>query len=174
MENYFNLKKSFVFYGAYHNEYRNQLIHVVGIPAIFTTALHFASKVPLVGGFNLSDLTAVFYATSFIKMEPVAGLLYAPLIFGMHYLANKTLQGQTSLAIAIHVGGWIAQFIGHGLFERRAPALLDNLGQAIHAAVFFAWLEVLFFLGYRPKLQKELKVLIDAEVKKFQAQSKKA
>jgi 2-hydroxy fatty acid dioxygenase len=174
MDNYFNLRKSFVFYGAYHNEYRNQIIHVVGIPTIFTTALHFASKVPIYGGINLSDVTALFYATSFIKMEPVAGILYAPLIFGMHYLANKTLAGHTSLAVALHVGGWIAQFIGHGFFERRAPALLDNLLQAVHAAVFFAWLEILFFCGYRPKLRKELDTLIAAEVKKFQNSKKSA
>jgi uncharacterized membrane protein YGL010W len=30
-------------------------------------------------------------------------------------------------AILLHVGSWIAQFLGHGLAEKRAPALLDNL-----------------------------------------------
>jgi 2-hydroxy fatty acid dioxygenase len=33
----------------------------------------------------------------------------------------------TPVIIAIHVLCWIAQFIGHGLAEKRAPALLDNL-----------------------------------------------
>ena len=28
-----------------------------------------------------------------------------------------------------HVIGWIAQFIGHGVFEGRKPALMDNLLQ---------------------------------------------
>lgn len=27
----------------------------------------------------------------------------------------------------LHVLSWIAQFLGHGLAEKRAPALLDNL-----------------------------------------------
>ena len=35
-----------------------------------------------------------------------------------------------------HVIGWIAQFIGHGVFEGRKPALMDNLlqgkGRIIH------------------------------------------
>lgn len=29
----------------------------------------------------------------------------------------------------LFLGSWVVQFIGHGVFERRAPALLDNLGQ---------------------------------------------
>jgi len=30
-------------------------------------------------------------------------------------------------ATAVHVFAWVMQFIGHGVFEKRAPALLDNL-----------------------------------------------
>jgi len=30
-------------------------------------------------------------------------------------------------AALLHVGSWIAQFLGHGLAEKRAPSLLDNL-----------------------------------------------
>jgi len=30
-------------------------------------------------------------------------------------------------AIIIQVVSWVAQFLGHGLAERRAPALLDNI-----------------------------------------------
>lgn len=29
----------------------------------------------------------------------------------------------------VFAGAWIGQFIGHGVFERRAPALKDNLVQ---------------------------------------------
>lgn len=35
--------------------------------------------------------------------------------------------GKQSLAVLIHASGWIFQFIGHGVAEGRAPALLDNL-----------------------------------------------
>lgn len=31
------------------------------------------------------------------------------------------------IAAAVHALCWIAQFLGHGLAEKRAPALLDNL-----------------------------------------------
>ena len=32
-----------------------------------------------------------------------------------------------SIALPVHIICWIAQFLGHGLAEGRAPALLDNL-----------------------------------------------
>ncbi|KAK4773878.1 hypothetical protein SAY87_028897 [Trapa incisa] len=46
---------------------------------------------------------------------------------------------------------WTAQFIGHGVFEKRAPALLDNLAQAFLMAPYFVLLELLQkFFGYEP------------------------
>jgi uncharacterized membrane protein YGL010W len=35
--------------------------------------------------------------------------------------------GAANKVALIHVGSWIAQFYGHGVHEKRAPALLDNL-----------------------------------------------
>lgn len=180
LDDYFNLRKSFVFYGAYHKETRNKWIHILFVPTIFTTALHFASKLPLCncanapsGVVTLADVAAVFYAVSFIKMEVGAGLMYAPLIYGMHHIANNALKGHTEVAIGLHVLGWVCQFIGHGLFERRAPALFDNLFQALHAAVFFVWLEVLFALGYKPELHKELQQQVDKAIAGFKSKEKK-
>jgi uncharacterized membrane protein YGL010W len=168
LDNYFDLKKSFVFYGAYHNEWRNKLIHICCVPMIYTTALQFASRVRI-GPVSLSDVAAGCYALSFMKMELGAGLMYAPLIYLMHSCATTKLQPYTKECIGIHVVCWLLQFIGHGIFERRAPALLDNPLQAVHAAVFFVWLEVLFALGYKPTLAKTLQELVDEEVRTFQS-----
>ena len=33
------------------------------------------------------------------------------------------------MIFSAHVIGWVAQFIGHGVFEGRKPALMDNLLQ---------------------------------------------
>lgn len=70
-------------------------------------------------------------------------------------------------AIVLHVGSWIAQFVGHGKFEGRAPALLDNLFQAFFLAPLFVWLEMLFSLGYRPELQKRVDEGVQQDIKKF-------
>ena len=38
-----------------------------------------------------------------------------------------------------HVIGWIAQFIGHGVFEGRKPALMDNLLQGKGRLIHQTW-----------------------------------
>ena len=42
----------------------------------------------------------------------------------------------------INIVSWIAQFIGHGVFEKRAPAIKDNLAYAL-LAPFFITFEVM-------------------------------
>jgi 2-hydroxy fatty acid dioxygenase len=67
----------------------------------------------------------------------------------------------------MHVTSWIVQFIGHGVFEGRAPALLDNLVQAVFLAPLFVWLEILFAMGYRPELKSRLNIAVEADIAKF-------
>ena len=106
-------------------------------------------------------------------MEPVAGGMLAPLLLGATAYANylTSAYGMTAnyWALGVHVASWLAQFVGHGIFEGRAPALLDNLVQAFFLAPFFVWLEVLFFFGYRPELRARLDQAVKKEVESFRA-----
>lgn len=68
---------------------------------------------------------------------------------------------------------WIAQFIGHGKYEGRKPALLDNLVQALFLAPLFVWYEVLFKMGFYKGLQKEVEVGVEKEVAKLKAGGEK-
>jgi uncharacterized membrane protein YGL010W len=151
------LGRAFVFYGSYHNDFVNQLIHVTCVPVIFTTALSFLSKLPLpavasklvpqaVGRMIGADAArswalpaAAGYAGYYLSLAPgFLGGSAALLVLGalpasaaaLKALSMKTLVGA-------HVVSWIAQFVGHGAFEGRSPALLDNLFQAIFMAPFF-------------------------------------
>ena len=107
----------------------------------------------------------------YVLLEPVAGTLLAVLglavtAFGNHMrLEDSTTTNQ--VALATHVVCWILQFIGHGVFEKRAPALLDNLVQAIFLAPLFVWLELLFMLGYRPELKARVDSDVEKEIAKF-------
>ena len=67
----------------------------------------------------------------------------------------------------IHIFSWLAQFVGHGKFEGRAPALLDNLVQAFLLAPLFVWMEILFFFGYRPELKQRMESNVEKEIQKF-------
>ena len=104
-------------------------------------------------------------------MEPVAGGLLAPLLLAATAYSKHltTTYGATAnyVAFGLHVFSWVAQFVGHGVFEGRKPALFDNLVQALFLAPFFVWMEILFFFGYRPELKSRLDKAVKVEVEKF-------
>jgi uncharacterized membrane protein YGL010W len=122
---------------------------------------------------NLGTIACLVYSTLYILMEPVAGGMLAPLLLGGTAYANHltSTYGMKAnwIAIGVHVFSWLAQFVGHGIFEGRAPALLDNLVQAIFLAPLFVWLEILFAFGYRPELKSRLDQSVEKEIAKFRA-----
>lgn len=119
---------------------------------------------------NLGTVVAALYATLYILMEPVAGGLLAPLLLGATAYANHltATYGMTAngWALGLFITSWVAQFIGHGVFEGRAPALLDNLIQALFLAPFFVWMEILFYFGYRPGLKGRVDKAVQQEIQK--------
>ncbi|GAA5828472.1 hypothetical protein JCM11251_006264 [Rhodosporidiobolus azoricus] len=187
-----DLEHQFSFYASYHTNHTNVLIHIFCVPLIFFTGLILSHGIP---GFStalvslptfevlgqtvhfdatIPSLVAAGYAAYFVLLEPVAGLLYAPLLLTAGHLSNVLYSSHHDeamrLATYFFVGSWIAQFVGHGKFERRAPALLDSLLQSLVLAVFFVWLEVLFFLGYRPALYERLMSKTGIKVAEFRRQ----
>lgn len=122
---------------------------------------------------NLGTIACLVYSTLYILMEPVAGGMLAPLLlggtaYGNHLTSTYGMKANW-IAIGVHIVSWLAQFVGHGIFEGRAPALLDNLVQAIFLAPLFVWLEILFAFGYRPELKARLDQSVEEEIVKFKA-----
>jgi 2-hydroxy fatty acid dioxygenase len=120
---------------------------------------------------NAGTILCLLYAILYILLEPVAGGILAPLLLTSTALANYLTSTYGSKAnnwaLGVHVASWIAQFIGHGVFEGRAPALLDNIVQAVFLAPLFVWLEVLFAMGYRPGLKARLDKAVEEDIAKF-------
>lgn len=120
---------------------------------------------------DLGTLGTIGYCVFYILLEPVAGTLISPMLIVStaywHHLLSIAPSLTNQIAIGVFILSWIAQFIGHGAFEGRAPALLDNLVQALVLAPFFVWMEVLFMLGYRPELKGRVDKEIEKEIEKF-------
>ncbi|KAG0307250.1 hypothetical protein BGZ98_000699 [Dissophora globulifera] len=182
----FDLKYQLTQYASHHNNPVNIGIHLTCIPLILWSALVFASKTGpllqapasakfLTGLFqsfppNAGILAMFAYCLYYIKLDKVAGLLTMPLFMGLakHATAfNNTRADATKIATLVQIVAWGAQFIGHGVYEKRAPKLVDNLLQALVLAPYFVVYEVLFTLGYRPKLKAELYKLVDADIREF-------
>lgn len=127
---------------------------------------------------NLGTIAAILYSGLYLLLEPFAGFLLATFCIGGAALGNYLRQQDSATtfqgALALHIVCWIFQFIGHGVYEGRAPALFDNLIQAIFLAPMFVWLEILFMFGYRPELQARVNKKVQIEIEKFRGQSKKA
>ena len=148
------LTKAFAFYGAYHSNPINQHIHIICVPAIYTTALSFLTRVPLAaapraaagllaalgerpGAVSAALPAALGYAGYYLALalprRPLLGAAAAALALGALPLAHwlPTLgAGAMGYVVAVHVASWVAQFYGHGVHEGRSPALLDNLWRA--------------------------------------------
>ncbi|OJD17074.1 hypothetical protein AJ78_02823 [Emergomyces pasteurianus Ep9510] len=184
-----NLEKQFTFYGAYHHNPVNVAIHIIFVPVIMLCMFQLATNTghlfPLPDSLsiknlppNLGTIAGLLYAILYILMEPVAGSLLAPLLVGGTAFVNHLTATYGSTAtywgLCIQAVAWIAQFVGHGAFEGRAPALLDNLVQAFFLAPFFVWLEVLFSLGYRPQLKARIDQAVMKEIAKFKEAKVKA
>jgi len=95
----------------------------------------------------------------------------------MYHFATRYTWAENALlfSVVVHISAWIMQFVGHGVYEKRKPALLDNLVQALVLAPFFVFCETLFMFGYRPALAKSIDEKAALDIAKWkESQSKKA
>ncbi|EOY01872.1 hypothetical protein QUC31_013553 [Theobroma cacao] len=188
----FDLEKHFAFYGAYHSNPINIAIHMLFVWPIFFTAIlilcftpplfhlpHidfslFGSHVALV--LNFGFLFALIYAVFYVCLDIKAGTL-AALLCGVCWIGSSFLAARLGFSLAwkvvlvVQLVCWAGQFIGHGFFEKRAPALLDNLVQALIMAPFFVLLEALqTFFGYEPYLgfHAVVQTKIEAQINDWQ------
>merc|ERR1711988_286133 len=153
---FFDLRKQLVFYVSYHSQPVNVLIHLFciwnlmwsGMVLLHSTpslspAPSALTSLPLLGGtpINIQMVVTIIY----VLMDPVAGSLAAAMVLFLHkwtfdlVTVGAPVQGYPLLqaVLMFHVVMWIAQFIGHGVFEGRAPALLDSWDQAFITAPLF-------------------------------------
>ncbi|KAF2859137.1 DUF962-domain-containing protein [Piedraia hortae CBS 480.64] len=166
----------------------NVAIHVICVPILLMTGFLLATNsptLPLPAWLtvrqlppNLGTTSALLYSLLYMLMEPFAGALLAPLLMGgtavSNHLTSTYGMKANKIALTVHIVCWIAQFIGHGVYEGRAPALLDNLVQAIFLAPFFVWLEILFFFGYRPELKSRLDKAVQSDIAKWKSEKTSA
>ncbi|KAH7515974.1 hypothetical protein FEM48_Zijuj10G0085100 [Ziziphus jujuba var. spinosa] len=193
----FDLEKHFAFYGAYHSNPINIAIHMLFVWPIFFTALLLAYFTPslfnlphidfsLFGNhfdliLNIGFLATVIYSVFYICLDVKAGSL-AALFCVICWVTSSFLARKLGFSIAwkvvlvAQIVCWTGQFIGHGVFEKRAPALLDNLVQAFIMAPFFVLLEALQdFFGYepRPGFHAAVQAKIDSEINEWKEKKQK-
>ncbi|GAB4845458.1 hypothetical protein Ancab_038865 [Ancistrocladus abbreviatus] len=177
----FDLETHYAFYGAYHSNPVNILIHMLFVWPIFYTALipFYFVPIPYLSNFGL--LVALVYGLFYVNLDFKSGSLAALLCFlcwvGACSLASHLgFSLAWKVALVVQLFCWTSQFIGHGVFEKRAPALLDNLVQAFLMAPYFVLLEALEkFFRYEPYLgfHASVQAKVAAEIKEWKDQKQK-
>lgn len=154
-------------YAAAHQHPFNVIIHMVGIPAIMLGALIPMSWVGVnVFGVSVSLAHAlitgffVFYLTLDKLFALIFLLLASVLLVIASALAPVASATGWVYAIALFVGGYIGQFVGHAV-EKSMPVLVKHPIQANLAAPFFTVVELAQFCGLRQEMFAAIKEEIE-------------
>jgi len=126
----------FASYSGDHRNATNQWIHVFAVPLILWSVIALLWCIPVVGIWfrpGLWAALAMFFAWAFYyRASRKLGYGMLAVFVGLSWLTrwlHDTTLGATqllTLAIAVFVLAWIAQFVGHRI-EGRKPSFLTDL-----------------------------------------------
>jgi uncharacterized membrane protein YGL010W len=150
-------------YAAVHRDWRNKATHFVGIPVIvFSLLLALSLWRFELGGrdWTMSLAVAVVAVVGWMALDLGIGAIMG-VIMAAGWFAAEALAGSLGSAsavwmafIALFVGGWVLQFLGHH-YEGKRPALLDNIFQAFIGPMFLV-AEAMMVMGQRTDLAEAM------------------
>lgn len=149
-------------YASVHRDWRNKATHFVGIPIIvFSLLLLTLWRFELGGREGTMSLAiAILAVLGWMALDLGIGLAMA-LIMAVAWYAAEAFAGALGSAqavwiafIALFVGGWVLQFLGHH-YEGKRPALLDNIFQGFIGPMFLV-AEAMVVMGQRSDLARAM------------------
>ena len=123
-----DIRSLFADYASYHRTKGNKFFHRLGIPTIVLTLFGMLARVPIfdIGSFRVDAAVVliVLSAMYYLALEWRLGIamLGVSIIF---YIAGAALP--MAVNVALFVLGWIFQFVGHSVYEKKSPAFLRNM-----------------------------------------------
>ena len=113
---------------------------------------------------GLYEIVTLMICMVYVKCDLVTGLVGTMLVLAQNrlvkflYLAD---QGENAIfggnmwtiTLYLYLFGWTTQFIGHGVFEQRKPALLENIFFMLLGPFFMVFEVINMTTGYK---QEEL------------------
>src|SRR6185436_19629163 len=114
-------------YASYHRTSGNKAFHRLGIPLIVLTLIGMLTRVPL----GPIDAAMVLIAASTIYYLVLDWRLAIPMLavsIGFYFLGRLMPMW---LNAALFVLGWIFQFVGHSVYEKKQPAFFRNFAHLL-------------------------------------------
>jgi uncharacterized membrane protein YGL010W len=122
------LKGHFADYAAFHRTPGNQLCHYLGIPLIVLTLFALLSQVTLGTAFGhgvtLAEVLFVLVSVYYLTLDTTLAAFMLVASGALLYLGR---QMDWTVALGLFVFGWVLQFVGHYVYEKRSPAFYRNL-----------------------------------------------
>jgi uncharacterized membrane protein YGL010W len=122
------LRDHFADYGSFHGTAGNKACHAVGIPLIYFSVIALLAHVPLfrADGFVLTLAEPVFLAVTlyYLRLDVPLGAMMLVLSVAMATLGRFV---PVPVAVFLFILGWVLQFVGHYVFEKKSPAFFRNV-----------------------------------------------
>lgn len=122
------LRTLFADYAAYHQTAGNKAFHRVGIPLIVLTSIGMLARITIWrGGHWYVDAAMVLIALAeayYLTLSPLLGVAMLAVTIGFYFLGSWMPMW---LNVALFVLGWILQFVGHSVYEKKQPAFFKNV-----------------------------------------------
>jgi len=124
----------FVDYASHHQTKGNKWFHRFGIPMIMLSLLGMLARVHIARYVDAAILLIVIAEVVYVILDwRLAALMLV--VSAAFYFAGSVLPFWMN--VALFVVGWILQFVGHSVYEKRQPAFLTN---ALHLLVGPLWI----------------------------------
>jgi uncharacterized membrane protein YGL010W len=168
-------QRFFYNYGRYHNDKVNVWIHIICIPIITVTLgilLEYLSNNVLESKINILYVLHGLLLPVYAYVDMFVGLFTFAEYLLLHLLVKDCdfsicCLSSIQTILALHIAAWILQFIGHGVYEKRKPALLDNVLLIFNAPVFVNIEIFIMLFKYREEEIEETKKYIVEDIAKF-------
>ncbi len=126
------LASRFAEYREFHTTRGNVISHYIGVPLIVISAFGLLSMVtfgneeflPKLVRPDLGWILLAFGVGFYLWLDWKIALPFSLVMLGM-YLIGRSLP--IEILIAMQVGGWVVQYIGHLKYEKKSPAFYKNL-----------------------------------------------
>jgi uncharacterized membrane protein YGL010W len=119
-------------YASFHRTPGNKACHYVGIPLIVLSLFALLARVPLfeLGGFTVTAAELVLLASTayYLTLDVALALI---MLGTSIVLAAAGRVLPVSAAVALFVLGWVFQFVGHYVYEKKSPAFYRNLAHLL-------------------------------------------
>jgi uncharacterized membrane protein YGL010W len=129
-----DIRVLFADYATYHQTRGNKAFHRLGIPLIMLTLLGMLARVPIAPHIDAAMLLIALAEVVYFILDWRLGAAMLVVSAAFYFVGGLLPMW---INIVLFVAGWIFQFVGHSVYEKRQPAFLKN---ALHLLVGPLWI----------------------------------